>query len=121
MKQFIKIMKALSDPNRVKIIKMLEVKELCVCEVQSILNLAQSTVSKHLKVLEDTELITYEKQGSWIIYRLSSNSIRKYNSTMLNHMRQWLNDESEIKELKKILPTAIRVPQKNNSTKIKDQ
>jgi ArsR family transcriptional regulator len=46
-------MKALSDPNRVKIIKMLQQKVLCVCEMRAALNIAQPTVSKHLKLLED--------------------------------------------------------------------
>jgi ArsR family transcriptional regulator len=57
MKAFIRVMKALSDPNRVKIMKMLEAKELCVCEITAILGLAQSTVSKHLKILEDADLV----------------------------------------------------------------
>ena len=52
MKEFIKAMKALSDPNRVKIIKLLQRRVLCVCEIQEALGLAQSTASKHLKILE---------------------------------------------------------------------
>jgi len=53
MKAFIKVMKALSDPNRVKIIKMLQHKIMCVCEMQKALNVSQPAVSKHLKLLED--------------------------------------------------------------------
>ena len=49
MRDFIKVMKALSDPNRVKMIKMLQLRVLCVCEIQEALGLAQSTASKHLK------------------------------------------------------------------------
>jgi ArsR family transcriptional regulator len=51
VKDFIRVMKALSDPNRVKVVKMLQHKEMCVCEIQFALGLAQPTVSKHLKVL----------------------------------------------------------------------
>ena len=46
-------MKALSDPNRVKIMKMLQNRPLCVCEIKEALGVAQSTASKHLKILED--------------------------------------------------------------------
>ena len=52
MKSFVKVMKALSDPGRVKIMKMLQRKVMCVCEIQAALGIAQSTASKHLKILE---------------------------------------------------------------------
>ena len=57
MKSFVKVMKALSDPNRVKIIKLLQLKYMCVCELQGALKLAQPTVSKHLKILEEAGLV----------------------------------------------------------------
>ena len=50
-------MKALSDPNRVKILKMLQHKYMCVCELKAPLQLAQPSVSKHLKLLEDAGLV----------------------------------------------------------------
>ena len=53
MKAFVKAMKALSDPNRVKILKMLQHRTMCVCEMQEALQVAQPSVSKHLKLLED--------------------------------------------------------------------
>ena len=56
MKEFIKVVKALSDPNRVKIVKMLQHKSLCVCEMRAALGVAQPTVSKHLKILEEAGL-----------------------------------------------------------------
>ena len=62
MREFIKVMKALSDPNRVKMIKLLQRKVMCVCEITEALGLAQSSISKHLKIQtisirtkEDTE------------------------------------------------------------------
>ncbi|MDJ0819926.1 MAG: metalloregulator ArsR/SmtB family transcription factor, partial [Desulfobacterales bacterium] len=57
MKSFLKVMKALSDPNRVKIVKLLQQKEMCVCELQGALEIAQPTVSKHLKILEESGLV----------------------------------------------------------------
>ena len=57
-------MKALSDPNRVRVLKLLQTGELCVCEIQKVLGLAQSTVSKHMKLLEDADLVARKRQGS---------------------------------------------------------
>ena len=100
MKEFIKTMKALSDPNRVTIIKLLEAKDLCVCELQALLGLAQSTVSKHLKLLEDAGLVNGRRQGSWIIFRLTEDDGSAYSQAMLELMPGWLNDENDIQRLK---------------------
>lgn len=56
MKDFLKVMKALSDPNRVKIVKMLQHRSLCVCEMRAALGISQPAVSKHLKLLEDAAI-----------------------------------------------------------------
>ncbi len=71
MKKLLRVMKALSDPSRVRALKLLEERKLCVCELQVLLGLAQSTVSKHMKTLEDAGLVESERQGTWIIYRLA--------------------------------------------------
>ena len=63
MREFIKVMKALSDPNRVRILKLLQRRVLCVCEIKEALGLAQSSASKHLKILEEAGLIAYSKEG----------------------------------------------------------
>lgn len=108
MKRFIRVMKALSDPSRVKIIKLLGVKELCVCELQQLLGLAQPTVSKHLKILEEAGLVDFRKEGAWIIYRLSSGEESIYAGTMLRNVRGWLDDEPQIRELVAKLPQINR-------------
>ncbi len=108
MKEFIRVMKALSDPHRVKIIKMLGVRELCVCEIQSALGIAQPTVSKHLKILEDAGLVEKTKKGLWVDYRLSDGSASPYAATMLGNLRHWLHDDPEIEELLKKVPLLDR-------------
>ena len=74
MKEFIKVMKAMSDANRVKLLKMLQKREMCVCEIQAALKIAQPTVSKHLKVLEGAGLVVRQKDGLWVNYSLSNGS-----------------------------------------------
>jgi len=97
-------MKALSDPSRVKIIKMLEKKELCVCELTAALGLAQPTVSKHLKLLEDAEMVESRKEGPWVNYSLAKDCGSPYASAMLTQMQDWLNGDKEIASLILQLP-----------------
>ena len=102
-------MKALSDPNRGKIMKMLAAKELCVCELTVLLGLAQSTVSKHLKILEDAGLVEFWKEGSWVNYRLADGKESAYAAEMIRQLEGWLNDDSTIRELLAQLPKVDRV------------
>jgi ArsR family transcriptional regulator len=104
MRDFIKIMKALSDPNRVKIIKMLQHRVLCVCEIQEALKIAQSTASKHLKILEEAELITFSKDGLWVNYQLADGSKSPYVANLLGNLRHWLEDDGDITTLVARLP-----------------
>lgn len=99
MREFIKVMKALSDPNRVKLLKMLQKRMMCVCEVQAALGIAQPTVSKHLKILEDAGLVGREKDGLWVNYFLSDGGRSPYAASLLGNLRHWLNDDPEIRDL----------------------
>ena len=108
MKSFTKVMKALSDPNRVKIIKMLQQKVLCVCEMKAALNVAQPTVSKHLKLLEDAGLVESEKDGLWVNYRLTDGGSSPYAATVLGNLRHWLNEDRQVVDLVQKLPSIRR-------------
>ena len=108
MKKFIKVMKALSDPNRVKMIKLLQRKVLCVCEIQTALGLAQSTVSKHLKILEDAELISYKKDGLWVNYSLGDGAKNPYAAALIGNLRHWLEEDEDVAVLVAGLPEIDR-------------
>jgi len=99
MKAFLKVMKALSDPSRVKIMKMLQRKVMCVCEIQAALGIAQSTASKHLQILEDSGLITYHKDGLWVNYALADGSQSPFAASLIGNLKHWLEDDAEIKKL----------------------
>ena len=107
MKDFIKVMKALSDPNRVKILKMLQHKLMCVCELQEALHLSQSTVSKHLRILEEAGLFDFKKDGLWVNYYLADGSKSPYVSSLMGNLRHWLDEDPAVAEIMKRLP-AIR-------------
>lgn len=106
MKKFIRVMKALSDPNRVRVVKLLQMGELCVCEIKEVLGLAQSTVSKHLKILEDAGLLEKKRQGTWMIYSLVDGSDSAYVETMLTKLGGWLDNDNELDRMRKALPAA---------------
>ncbi|PID74698.1 MAG: transcriptional regulator [Desulfobacterales bacterium] len=108
MKLFTKVMKALSDANRVKIIKVLQLKSMCVCELQEILKLAQSTVSKHLKILEEAGLVDCRKEGLWVNYFLSDGKNSPYAASLLGNLHHWLNDDFEVAELMARAPSVKR-------------
>lgn len=96
MEEFIRVMKALSDPNRVKMIKMLQARMMCVCELQAALGLAQPTVSKHLKILEEAGLVYREKDGLWVNYHVSSGDRSPYAASLLGQLRHWLSDDRDL-------------------------
>ena len=100
MKHFIRVMKALSDPNRVRVLKLLQDEELCVCNIQGFLQLAQSTVSRHMKVLEDAGLVERRRQGTWIMYKLSAEHESEYEAAMLSHLEGWLEEDKELKQMR---------------------
>ncbi|MFC1494007.1 ArsR/SmtB family transcription factor [Thermodesulfobacteriota bacterium] len=104
MKDFIKVMKALSDPNRVKIVKMLQHKTMCVCEMREPLQIAQPSVSKHLKILEDADLVASRKDGQWVDYYLTDGSMSPYVASLLGNLKHWLENEEEIEELLEKIP-----------------
>ncbi|RLC27615.1 MAG: transcriptional regulator [Deltaproteobacteria bacterium] len=107
MKTFVKAMKALSDPNRVKIVKMLQHRSMCVCELQEALGIAQPTVSKHLKILEEAGFVVYEKDGLWVNYHLADGGRSPYVASLLGNLRHWMEEDPEVRELLERLP-AIR-------------
>ena len=72
MLQFMNITKALSDETRIRILMALHQRgELCVCHLIDLLELAPSTVSKHLFLLKNARLIVARKEGRWVHYRLN--------------------------------------------------
>jgi len=108
MKPFLKVMKALSDPSRVKIMKMLQRREMCVCEIHASLGVAQSTASKHLKILEEAGLITFYKDGLWVNYTLADGSESPYAASLIGGLKHWLEDDPAIKVLMGRLPEIQR-------------
>ena len=108
MKEFLKVMKAVSDSSRVKILKMLEHRVMCVCEIHTALGTAQSTASKHLKNLEEAGLVSSYKDGLWVNYKLTDGAQSPYAANLIGNLRHWLEDDPEIAALLERLPEIRR-------------
>lgn len=70
MKVYLAVTKALSDASRARMLCALRGGELCVCQLIELLGLAPSTVSKHLSILNQADLVESRKNGRWVYYRL---------------------------------------------------
>ena len=75
MYDFMCVTKALADESRVRILLALQGRELCVCQLIGLLQLAPSTVSKHLSIMRQARFITSRKEGRWMYYRLDENPL----------------------------------------------
>jgi len=96
IKEKTKLFKALSDSNRLRILKMLQTRTLCVCEITDVLQLAASTVSKHLSILKETGFILEEKEGKWVNYMINSRPADQRISTLLSSLDFWIADDKQI-------------------------
>jgi ArsR family transcriptional regulator len=70
-----RLCRALADENRLRIIEMLGAGERCVCELTVALDLGQSLLSHHLKTLKDAGLVTDRREGRWVYYTLSCDTL----------------------------------------------
>ena len=100
MEQFVETMKALADIKRVKILKALQYRSLCVCEIQSLLGINQPSVSKHLRILEKAGFVSRKKAGLWVEYALSQGNDSPYVASILGNLKHWLESSNEIKSMK---------------------
>ncbi len=91
-----RLFRALSDSNRLRILKMLQSKSLCVCEITAVLDLATSTVSKHLSVLKDSGFIIEEKDGKWVNYMINPQPHDRRISSILSTLDFWISDDNLI-------------------------
>ncbi|MEL7648310.1 MAG: metalloregulator ArsR/SmtB family transcription factor [Sedimentibacter sp.] len=73
-----KVIKALSDINRMKIIRTLIGGELCACKILKEFDITQPTLSHHMKVLSECGLVVSRKEGKWMHYMLNAHKIEQF-------------------------------------------
>ena len=106
------ITKALSDPNRVRILLSLQKGELCVCQITELFGLATSTVSKHLSILNQAGLVRSRKAERWVYYRLPDKTAPAVVRESLDWVQKSLGKSVEavadVKRLTKILKMDLK-------------
>ena len=114
MFSFMTITKALSDENRVRILLALDNRELCVCQITELMELAPSTVSKHMSILANARLVENRQDGRWRYYRLAGDEapdeVREaiaWTFRSLSKIPKIRQDAERIKEILKIDPEVL--------------
>ena len=114
MRDFITVVKALADENRVRALLALRERELCVCQITELLGLAPSTVSKHMSILKQARLVDSRKNGRWIYYRLANDDVPVEASEALAWVRKTLSgdpqrrkDDARLEQILKLEPEVL--------------
>ncbi|MDO9390251.1 MAG: metalloregulator ArsR/SmtB family transcription factor [bacterium] len=108
MKNLVKVFKALSDQNRIRILKMLQEKPMSVNGLTSVLGISQPCVSRHLHQLKNAGLVEDKRDALWVNYRLSSAAANEYVPILLKHITQWANQDSMVSDDHKKMKKADR-------------
>jgi ArsR family transcriptional regulator len=91
--ELIQMLKALGDETRIRIVNILREGSLCVCEIESILELTQSNASRHLNKLMNAKIVTYYKEAKYVYYKLDEETINK-----CSFIKELLDNELEKEE-----------------------
>lgn len=107
MRDLLAVVKALADETRMRIVTALDGHELCVCQIVELLELAPSTVSKHMSILKQARLVQSRKEGRWMHYRLAEKDAPPEVSEALAWVLNSLAGDAQVREdngrLKEIL------------------
>ena len=110
----IRVLRALGDENRMRAVLALRQYELCVCQIVELLQLAHSTVSKHMSVLKEAGLVESRKSGRWVYYRLRDTETAGLPESFLNLIltaadktKQASQDSRKLAEILKLQPEQL--------------
>lgn len=110
LETFETVAKAVADPSRVRILKLLEGGELCVCQITIVLDLAPATVSKHLAALRTAGLLQQRRDGKWVYYRLAEREFNPYARQFLALVGAALADDPTTAEDRRMLALTSTLP-----------
>lgn len=99
MKNILRVLKALGDKNRLRIIKLLQQKDaICVCEFCEVLGISQSTTSRHLRILEEAGLIYSSRDKKWVNYHIVRNPDNEIASSLLSLAEKWGEGDPQVEK-----------------------
>lgn len=109
MRELIKVFKALSDETRLRIMKLLQKRELCVCEITQAMDISQTRASRNLGILKNAGLISDRREGLWVHYSVNKEKANKYHREIETSLKNWLEDEERVTEDGKRLKRAVKL------------
>ncbi|MFH1918461.1 MAG: metalloregulator ArsR/SmtB family transcription factor [Planctomycetota bacterium] len=114
MRDFMAVVRALADENRVRALLALRERELCLCQIIELLGLAPSTVSKHMTILKQARLVDSRKNGRWNYYRLADEDVPVEAKEALAWLYKSLSgdprigeDNARLRQILKLEPEAL--------------
>lgn len=91
------IFKVLGDEMRLRIYNLLSKEELCVCELEEVLETSQSNISRHLTRLRNENIVIFEKKAQWIFYEINPKFIES-NKLLNDYLMEKMNDNEKFKK-----------------------
>ncbi len=114
MQNFIRVMKALSDETRLRILSLLLERGCCVCEVMQALDISQTRASRNLSALYDAGFLKLRKDGLWSLYSIDRDGMEKYFSNLVDAVRKALEgnkvvdmDRERLREAERVGPGCV--------------
>lgn len=104
-----KIFRALSDETRLRVLRLLEERELCVCELMQVLDMTQPRISRHLGVLKNAGLVNDRREGKWVYYSLPSGAEHNAVKNLLNAVAQMGHENGQVQADRERLKRAVRL------------
>lgn len=93
--EMVEIFKGLSDENRLRIVNLLLYRELCVCDIEKILEISQSNASRHLNKLKSCGIIAQTKKAQWVFHRIDENFLKE-NQLLIQYLKVELQKNPQI-------------------------
>ena len=87
MQDLISALKALSDETRLRILKILLVRECCVCEIMQALDISQSRASRNLRILQNAGFVERQRNGAWIFYSVNRQTVNHHAISLTELLR----------------------------------
>ena len=128
MEDLIKVMKALSDETRLRILNVLLERECCVCEVMQALDISQTRASRNLGILQNAGFLKARRDGAWMHYSVDSQSANPYPTSLAKLLKDFLvsnevlaKDRERLKKTVRIGPGCRQAPLLRRASKIEGE
>lgn len=112
MRELVRASKALSDETRIRMLKLLLEKDICVCEMQEIISISHSQVSRNLKILADAGFLKRWREGKCVVYEADRTNSNRYCWALLDVLADSFNDNEVVSrdrgKLQQVITAQVR-------------